>query len=162
MRLCALALCALAVGLGGCEPVPPAVACDGLSLVVGEKRTTAEGACSFPEAFVFNVAHTLKAVDGETPASVYTQIPVQLSRLGGVITLCEGLSCSPTEAELALRTDTLGMVRYSVRVDVLALGIPGAGGSTSVKADVVRETYGPGNSCPINLQLDLQCALTNP
>jgi hypothetical protein len=162
----------LAALLASCgEPDVPQVLCNHAGVASSQKKTapTPTGACTFSPTYDFVVAHALEPEgvtttdsDGGTStttsasAAVYGNLKVSITRASAAFTLCPGMSCVPEQAEIQVKTDARGLLRYTIRVDANTVGLPNAGEATVINGAVL-ETYGPGNTCTVPVSLVLNC-----
>lgn len=168
-----VALLAPAVLLAGCDSfVSPPVGCDEVVVSAGAKLTSQRKglACAFPEALLVTVAHAPR-VDpskceedcGEVSSLSLVGSTVTVVSGGGAILLCPGASCipsitDPNASQVEQVIDEKGTLSYRALVVLEGFGLPGPGGTSTYEGALATESYRPGNSCPIQLKLSLECA----
>lgn len=160
-------LLAVAALLSGCgEPfLNPAVACPLRTLAFGQTTSPSRAgqACSFGE-YPFTIAYAPTVDTLRDPrASDYSLVRgrVSVTALNYAVLLCAGSAqqvCMGGVSQLAVTIGDNGQLAYQAVFGTDGLNLM-PGGSFKGRTPLVSETFGPGNTCQIDADVDFSCQM---
>ena len=139
----------------------PPVKCEPTTFAVDEKRTVGLRGCEFPAEYLFTIARAPRVDPTRSTAT-------DAALIGGRVTVTQGnpaiLICASVDEECLEGTPQItttirgdGALAYQGFYALDNIPKLGGGDTFTAKGTLVTETYGPGNSCDVALDLKLNC-----